>query len=169
MPSPRPSFAATRRRPSAGWVPALLLAAVGPAVAAPAKAPVAVELAPYMSELQTLTHKLSLSVAHGNGELADFYLYESLELLEEVKEQVPEYRGLPVALLIDRMLTPSYQRLGGALESGLTPATQGDTATALGAVISSCNACHQATRHGFIRIIDRGDFNPFNQDFRPQQ
>lgn len=141
---------------------ALLLTSAGLS-AAEAYDPEFVELAPFMSNLAKLTHKLSLSVGYNNPELADFYLYESLELLEEIKETVPEYRGLPIAMLIDRLVTPNYN----SLQSAIADADHEKMTNELNKLIDSCNQCHQTTQHGFIKITPRTDFNPFNQDFRP--
>ncbi|MGK0185529.1 MAG: hypothetical protein ACI9R3_001307 [Verrucomicrobiales bacterium] len=126
-----------------------------------------VELAPYMGELQRLTHKLSLSVANANYPLASFYLYESLESLEDIKTEVPEYRGLPVALLVDQLSSPQYEQLKKALAADEKEGKLTRSAAALAAVINSCNLCHEATQHGFIKIVDLSDVNPFNQDFKP--
>jgi len=129
--------------------------------------PVKVELAPFMGELQRLTHKLSLSVAAGNRELAGFYAYESIELLREIQRQLPEYEGQPVALLIDRLMMPRME----ALQTGLARPAAADSApateAALAGVIESCNECHRSTGHGFLRITSGRDVNPFNQDFAP--
>lgn len=129
--------------------------------------PVKVELAPYMGELQRLTHKLSLSVAAGHRELASFYAYESIELLRETQREVPEYEGHPVALLIDRLAIPRIE----ALQAGLEGPAEGGGATvietALAGVIDGCNECHRSTGHGFIRITTGSGVNPFNQDFTP--
>ena len=126
-----------------------------------------VELAPYMGGLQVLTHKLSLSIANENYPLASFYLYESLEALEEIKETVPEYRGLPIALLIDKLTTPTLEKLKEAIQRDSKSGGSAHSPDALAAVVNSCNQCHVATQHGFIKITDRRDFNPFNQDFKP--
>lgn len=150
-----------------GAAPAPQEAGAGAATESP------VELAPYMDGLQRLTHKLSLSIGSRNYPLASFYLYESLESLEDIKENVPEYRGQPVALLIDRLIAPQFDKLREAIradaaDSGVADETGGARASsALTAVIDSCNQCHTATQHGFIKITDRRDFNPFNQDFKP--
>ena len=125
--------------------------------------PALVELAPYMGSLQTLAHKLSLSVAARNAELAAFYGYESIEALKTIQEEVPEYRGQPIAVLIDRMALGAAQEVVNAAQAGDIPRLQ----TAQAAFIRSCNACHATTQHGFIRITDDASENPFNQDFRP--
>jgi len=129
--------------------------------------PVKIELAPFMGELQRLTHKLSLSIAAGNPELARFYAYESIELLRETQREVPEYEGQPVALLIDRLVLPRIQALQTGLEAPASAAGAPAIEAALAGVIESCNECHRSTGHGFIRITNGSDVNPFNQDFAP--
>jgi hypothetical protein len=125
-----------------------------------------VELAPYMGEIQRLTHKLALSVAQSNYALADFYLRESLEAWTAIREHVPEYRGYSIALLVDQIIIPRYDGLESALEQGRRSADDRSGATkALEDVIAGCNHCHAVTHHGFIKITDGSDFNPFNQDF----
>lgn len=135
-----------------------------------------VELAPYMGELQRLTHKLSLSVGARNHELARFYTYESIELLREIQRDVPEYDGQPIALLIDRMALPPTERLSallarasrseGEAESGESNDAE-QVQQALDELVASCNQCHVQTLHGFIKITAETRVNPFNQDFNP--
>lgn len=126
-----------------------------------------VELAPLMGELQRLTHKLSLSIAHSNYRLAEFYLHECLEALEEIKEEGPQYEGFSVALLIDQISTPKYENLKKALAGDPKTVDKESLKTTFADLIDSCNECHQATQHGFIKITDFSSSNPFNQDFSP--
>lgn len=128
-----------------------------------------VELAPYMGQLQTLTHKLGLSIENSNHTLAEFYLYESLEALEELKMDVPEYRGLAIALLVDQMSTPAYKVLGTAIKEDKAEKTLTNkrSAVAYKTLIQTCNQCHVATKHEFIRISFEETANPFLQDFKP--
>ena len=130
-----------------------------------------VELAPYMTRLQTLTHKLSLSIDHSNHRLAEFYLYESLEALEDIKTDVPEYRGQPVALLVDRLATPAYKALQAAIDADSAGPTGSETRSpaAFKALIQSCNQCHAVTQHAFIKIPAPSGVNPFLQDFKPDK
>ncbi len=123
------------------------------------------ELALLMGDLQRLTHKLALSADAGNAELAAFYLHESLEQLQTIQKAAPEYERLPIALLIDRLALPAY----GTLQSAVTekPAKRERLLQGLDAVIQSCNACHMATQHGFLRITRGTEVNPFNQSFAP--
>ena len=128
--------------------------------------PAAEELAPYMASLQILTHKLSLAAAAGNRELTEFYLYESVTLYKEIQEDVPEYRSLPIAQLVESLALPAYEPL---LEQMVAEGARANKTRAIdvGPVIGSCNQCHEATKHAFIKITDNSASNPFNQDFRP--
>lgn len=126
-----------------------------------------VELAPYMAELQTLTHKLSLSIGSSNRPLARFYAYEMEANLEKIQAEVPEYDGQPIALLVDRMALPSLEKLHALLGSDMEPEEPDALRRALDGVVDACNHCHQATLHGFIRITVETGKNPFSQSFEP--
>jgi hypothetical protein len=125
------------------------------------------ELAPYMGVLGRLTHKLALSVEAENVTLARFYAYEAIEQLREIQRVVPEYRGHPIALQIDRIAFSPIERLLETLDEVAPSHPETTPRRALEGVIESCNACHRATRHEFIRIVPATDVNPFNQDFSP--
>ncbi len=123
------------------------------------------DLAPRMEHLQTLTQKLYLSVAASNDELAEFYLHESFEAASEIQDEVPEYHGHPIALLIDRYLKPAYSELQNELKRG-HDAVQ--LRARFSGIVAACNSCHGATQHPFIRIPDaRSSNNPFLQNFAP--
>ncbi len=126
-----------------------------------------VELAPYMGELQRLTHKLALSVAAGNGALAAFYAYESIEKLKEIQSDVPEYDGQPIALLIDRHGLPPTLAFAKLAKQTPPGGNQLELERAMNQLIDACNTCHAATLHEFIKITPGTGVNPFNQDFTP--
>jgi hypothetical protein len=115
-----------------------------------------------MTALQTHTHKLQLSLEAGNGRLADFYLHEMEELLEEIGE-IEEYDGYPVGQLASAMLEPAMEALEAAVDDGDIAAAAGAPFDAL---LNACNACHTATEHGFI-VIARNSSNPYLQSFEP--
>ncbi len=123
------------------------------------------ELALLMGDLQRLTHKMALSANEGNAELAGFYMHESMEQLRTIQRDSPEYEGQPVALLIERLGLPAYEKLKEALAA--KPSDRGQMLSALEVVIQSCNNCHTATHHGIIRITPGTEVNPFNQSFKP--
>ncbi len=119
------------------------------------------ELVDLMGAIQTHTHKLQLSLDHGNIELAAFYVHEVEELLDEIRE-VEEYDGHPIGQLAGAMLAPVIGRLEAAVDGGNVDAANRE----LDALISACNACHIATNHGFI-VIARNSANPYLQSFEP--
>jgi len=123
------------------------------------------ELALLMGDLQRLTHKMALSANEANAELAAFYMYESIEQLKAIQEDVPEYEGQPVALFIDRLGLPAYDKFKEAL--AVKPSDKERMLAGLDIIIQSCNQCHAATQHQIIRITRGTDVNPFNQSFKP--
>jgi len=123
------------------------------------------ELAAYMTELQILTHKLGLSVEAKNRPLIRFYLHESLVLIEDIQETLPEYEGIPVALYMDRMALPAYKALREKYDAPQDTAKYFDHInTAYDSLITTCNTCHASSSHDYIRI-KRNSFNPYLQDF----
>lgn len=121
------------------------------------------ELALLMGDLQRLTHKLALSADAGNVELAAFYLHESQEQLRKIQTEAPEYENLPVALLIDRLAHPAY----ASMQEAVAAKDKKRMLAGVDSIIQSCNACHTATQHAFIRITPGTESNPFNQSFAP--
>ena len=121
------------------------------------------ELALLMGDLQRLTHKLALSADAGNAALAGFYLHESMEQLHKIQSEAPEYERLPIALLIDRLAHPAY----GLMQEAVNEKNKERMLAGLDGIIQSCNACHIATQHPFIRITRGTEINPFNQSFQP--
>lgn len=123
------------------------------------------ELALLMGTLQTLTHKLALSADAGNAPLAAFYLHESREQLRTIQQEAPEYENLPIAVLIERLALPAYSDLEKA--TTVRPEASREALLAgLDRVVQTCNECHAATQHGFIRITRGTEVNPFNQSFQ---
>lgn len=146
------------RLPGSALLGALLLVAVvGPAHADGS-------LAARMHTLQTHAHKLQLSVAARNGELAYFYLHEIEEAAERIIAEVVEYDGHPIAALTREMLLPTVESLEGAVKAG----DWTDTDARFAKLLKSCNGCHLVAGHGFIRIVP-AEGNPFAQDFSPRQ
>lgn len=121
------------------------------------------ELASLMGEMQRLTHKMALSADAGNAELVNFYMHESLEQMKKIQTEVPDYEGQPVALLMERMGQPAY----ATMQEAVNAKDKQQMLAALDAVVQSCNACHVATLHPFIRITRGTEVNPFNQSFKP--
>ncbi len=114
-----------------------------------------------MTNFQRFAHKVGLSIRAGNAELADFYMHEIEENLEKIGD-IEEYDGHPVGALATGMLTPAVESVG----DGLDDRNMVGAMEAYNNMITACNACHLATEHGFIKIVDRSDTeNPFMQSF----
>nr|MBO2514372.1 hypothetical protein [Gammaproteobacteria bacterium] len=122
------------------------------------------ELAIAMSQLQYFTHKLALSIEARNAELARFYLHETEETAESIRDGIPEYEGMRIGALVGSMLMPHVERLEELLANPDWDAVDRALATA----VDSCNACHVATEHGFIVIEFERGANPYLQSFAPR-
>jgi hypothetical protein len=116
-------------------------------------------LVDYMTALQYFSHKAGLAIRGGNLELADFYMHEIEETLEGVGE-IESYDGHPVGALSKMMAVP-VESVGGGLDAGSTEAAM----EAYQTMLNTCNVCHAATAHGFIKIVDRSMENPYMQAF----
>lgn len=147
-----------------GGCAALSLAVAAPAQPADEEHGEEPELAVAMSQLQHFTHKLALSIEARNAELAAFYLHETEETAESIRDGIPEYDGFAIGPLVGSMLMPLVERLEEALERREWPAAD----QALTATVESCNACHEATQHGFIVIAFEPGVNPYMQSFAPR-
>ena len=140
-----------------------LLAALSMSLtAAPARAD-GPGLAALMHILQTHAHKLQLSVAARNDRLAYFYLHELEETAEEIIADIGEYDGYPISALTREMLLPTIEALEESVKGRDWEAADAGFAK----LLKSCNGCHVAAGHGFIRIAP-AEGNPFAQDFNPR-
>lgn len=119
-----------------------------------------IDLAQAMGELQRHSHKLGLSIQARNLPLADFYLHELEEVLEDI-EKVPEYDGFPIADLSRAMMTPLMDELEAGAKAGDWPRVE----RGYHALIAGCNQCHVATDHAFIVMLPGTGPSPFNQQF----
>jgi hypothetical protein len=156
-----PKAAVRAAATSAAFVCALVLAA-GFAWVRASQPAVSPELAGYMGDLQHHTHKLTLSIAAGNAELAEFYLHEVGESAEQIERLFPQHDGVPVAELAEKLLEPRLAALDRALERRRWD----DAQRGLDELVAACNDCHAAAGHAFIRV-EVTSANPFNQSFAP--
>lgn len=122
-----------------------------------------IELVENMAKLQYFTHKTALAIDHKNSELVGFYTHELEEYIEEAST-VERYHGQPVGKLIQAMLVPSFEDFEAALKKG----DWKKTSAQFDRLLHSCNACHDATEHGYIQI-ERSNDNPFMQSFKTKK
>ncbi len=121
------------------------------------------ELARHMSNLQRWIHKTGLSVQARNQRLAEFYLHETEEAVETIQSEAPTYEGYEIKTLTEQMLVPALDSLDAAVDASDWPVAD----RRLQATARSCNQCHTATDHGFVKIRLADLQNPYAQSFEP--
>jgi len=114
--------------------------------------------------LQQMRHaKLWLAGSRGNWALADYELDELREGFEDAATLHPTHGSVPVAAMIAKLTPAPLEAIGKAIERK----SVADFKSSFDSLTATCNACHQAANHGFIRITRPRDSAFGNQDFRP--
>ncbi|MCU0469219.1 MAG: hypothetical protein MUF58_11485 [Arcicella sp.] len=120
---------------------------------------------PHLGQMMLSTQiyhtKLYYAGNEQNWDLAEFYTHELTESLEDIIHYYPEYEGLKIKELTTNTALKQVQNLEKAVEKkSLIEFQEGFTQ-----LTNSCNACHVATQHPFIKIKtpEKGDFQ--NQIF----
>ncbi len=116
--------------------------------------------APGLGEIMTLTQmrhlKLWFAGDAKNWELADYELDELKEGFDDAIKYFPTKDNMPIGQLVKDTALPAAEGLKSAIDArnGTKFAAAFDKLTA------ACNACHQATDHGFI-VVRRPTANPY--------
>lgn len=167
LPSPR--FLAGGEEPQAGGASLQALQARVEAlekqIAELKKASYKPTLGEFMTSVQSRHAKLWFALAAGNQKLAAFELHELGETLEDLAKWHPTHRDAPQPLkeMIETGLGPALAQLRQMAQTGDQPRF----AAAFDELTNACNACHQATAHGY-NVIKRPVAPPFsNQIFAP--
>lgn len=121
------------------------------------------ELGEAMTKLHIYLNKLWFAGKNNNWELAAFYTHELEEGLESIVKAKVEEDGLNISQLAQAMTAQPLSALEEAVKAkdvALFEAKYVD-------LMNTCNACHQAAKHGFIRL--KVPHTPMldNQDFAP--
>jgi hypothetical protein len=119
------------------------------------------ELADAMGQLQYYTHKYALAVEAENHELATFYFHEVRASATGIRENIPGYEGYDIARFMGIFLVPTLQ----PVELALADRNWDEVRKRTIQMVNACNACHNATSHGFIQVTAGWDENPYNQVF----
>jgi predicted HAD superfamily phosphohydrolase len=116
-----------------------------------------------MAELGERHATLWFAGEAGNWALADYYLHELEELIEDIEELHPTYREVPVAELLGEMTHPAVERL----EDAVSGEDREGFVRAYDELVRACNACHVASGLGAM-VIQRPTTPPLtNIRFRP--
>jgi hypothetical protein len=109
--------------------------------------------------------KLWFAASARNWPLAAYELGEIKEVMSDVQDHVPTFKSLPLADMIDAVITKEIVDLEKAIEAKNFKAF----AAGYDKLTAACNACHQGTENGFI-VIQRPSRPAFtNQDYRPHK
>ena len=119
----------------------------------------------FMNIIQAEHAKLWYAGSARNWPLAAYQLGEIKEVMSDVQDIVPTFKSLPLAQMLDAVITGPIAELEKALDAK-------DSAKFAGSydkLTAACNSCHQATGMGFVVI--RRPLQPGfpNQDFAPHQ
>ena len=119
----------------------------------------------FMNVILIEHNKLWFAAKARNWPLAEYQLGEIKEIMGDVQDFVPTFKNLPLAEMLDAVITKEIVVLEKSIEAKDYKAfTAGyDKLTA------SCNACHQGTGNGFV-VIKRPTQPAFtNQDYAPHK
>jgi len=135
---------------------------------APPNQPPKEAYSPGLGEIMTLQQmrhsKLWFAGKARNWELAAYELDELKEGFDDAAKLFPTFKDVPVAQMIGDIMKTSVADLEKAIDSKSGP----QFASTFDKLTGSCNACHQAAKHGFI-VIGRPAVSPFtNQIFAPK-
>lgn len=114
-----------------------------------------------MGYYQRFSQKLWLAGTNKNWELANFYTHELEEVTENLIEGNVIHDDYNLSNLSESMLLPKIEKVEQAIR-------QKDEVLFLEnyeLLISSCNLCHNTTKHNFIKISIPNDSTTWNQRF----
>lgn len=110
-------------------------------------------------------NKLWFAAKVRNWALAEYQLGEIKEIMGDVQDFVPTFRNLPLADMLDAVITKEI----AALEKSVEARDYKAFTAGYDRLTQACNACHHGTENGFI-VIKRPSQPAFtNQDYRPRK
>ncbi|WP_370088843.1 hypothetical protein [Ekhidna sp.] len=114
-----------------------------------------------MGYYQRFSQKLYLAGTNQNWELADFYTHELEEVTENLIASDVIHDNFNLSNLSEAMLLPKIEKV----EEAIRQKNEVLFLENYELMISSCNLCHNATKHKFIKITIPNDSSIWNQDF----
>ena len=116
----------------------------------------------FMNVILIEHNKLWFAAKTRNWALAEYELGEIKEIMGDVQDFVPTFKNLPLADMLDAVITREISALEKAIEA---QDYKGFTA-GYDKLTQACNACHQGTGNGFV-VIKRPTQPVFtNQEYR---
>ena len=119
----------------------------------------------FMNVILVEHNKLWFAGKARNWPLAAYELGEIKEVMSDVQDHVPTFKSLPLADMLDAVITKEIT----ALEKAIDAKDFKSFAADYDQLTAACNACHQGTENGFI-VIKRPTQPAFtNQEYRPRK
>ena len=119
----------------------------------------------FMNMILIEHNKVWFAAKARNWALADYELGEIKEIMGDVQDLVPTFKNLPLADMLDAVITKEI----AALEKSIEAKDYEKFTTGYDKLTQACNACHQGTENGFV-VIKRPTQPAFtNQDYRPRR
>jgi hypothetical protein len=119
----------------------------------------------FMNVILIEHNKLWFAGKERNWPLAAYELGEIKEVMSDVQDHVPTFKNLPLADMLDAVITKEI----AVLEKAIDAKDLKTFATGYDKLTAACNACHQGTENGFI-VIKRPTQPAFtNQEYRPRK
>jgi hypothetical protein len=119
----------------------------------------------FMNVILIEHNKLWFAAKARNWALAGYELGEIKEIMGDVQDLVPTFKNLPLADMLDAVITEEIATLEKSIEA---KDYKGFTA-GYDKLTQACNACHQGTENGFV-VIKRPTQPAFtNQDYGPHK
>jgi hypothetical protein len=119
----------------------------------------------FMNVILMEHNKLWFAAKARNWPLAEYQLGEIKEIMGDVQDFVPTFKNLPLADMLDAVITKEIV----ALEKSIEAKDYKAFTAGYDKLTTACNACHQGTENGFV-VIKRPTQPAFtNQDYRPHQ
>lgn len=158
---PLMTFAQTPATPAPAAAPA---AKPAEAPKAPAKAYVP-GLEQFMNVILMEHNKLWFAAKARNWPLAEYELGEIKEVMGDVQDIVPVFKNLPLADMLDAVITKEIVDL----EKAIAAKDYKKFVVGYDKLNAACNACHEGTENGFV-VIKRPTRPAFtNQDYAPHK
>jgi hypothetical protein len=119
----------------------------------------------FMNVILIEHNKLWFAAKERNWRLAEYQLGEIKEIMGDVQDFVPTFKNLPLADMMDAVITKEIV----ALEKSIEGKDYKNFVVGYDKLTAACNACHQGTENGFV-VIKRPTQPAFtNQDYRPHR
>jgi hypothetical protein len=119
----------------------------------------------FMNVILIEHNKLWFAAKARNWPLAEYQLGEIKEIMGDVQDFVPTFKNLPLADMLDAVITKEIV----ALEKSIEAKDYKAFAAGYDKLTAACNACHEGTGNGFV-VIKRPTQPAFtNQDYAPHK